>query len=85
MTHSVKLVQSKCLSCDINFFCRILTPIIRCLYTGEIEINTGDVIDYYHASKILELPNLQFAIALAIKKRYVFSVYHSFTSIDLWA
>ncbi len=42
---------------------------LQCIYTGEIEVDAGNIISYYKTAKALEIQALLDALALTIKER----------------
>ncbi len=47
----------------------VLTQVLQCIYTGEIEVDTGNIVKYYNAAKVLDIQGLLEALSMAIKER----------------
>ncbi len=47
----------------------VLTHILQCIYTGEIEVDTGNIVKYYKAAKALDIQGLLEALSMEIKER----------------
>ncbi len=47
----------------------VLTQVLQCIYTGEIEVDTGNIAKYYDVAKVLDIQGLLEALSMAIKER----------------